>query len=194
MRLPVIFLGLNAAFASASTQTFLIAALFSGAAVAMSLLADWLSLNVFDVRFMFSPYALLYSRSRYDVNGFWMVRTTNCFLNTTSCTVHLLDNGIIYVVNSYIQLGIIFVYKLNKIHGHIKMQELQQLKLSRYLNEAKAMPVPDPDRIRDIERALKRVTENINMWKSKLSAFENAPPREPSRPAINDGPNQPLIG
>jgi hypothetical protein len=105
-----------------------------------------------------------------------------------------LDNGIIYVVNSYIQIGIIFVYKLNKIHGHIKMQELQQLKLSRYLNEANAMPVPDPDRIRDIERALKRVTENINMWKSKLSAFENAPPKEPSRPAINDGPNQPLIG
>lgn len=86
------------------------------------------------------------------------------------------------------------MYKLNKIQGHIKMQELQQLKLTRYLNEAKAMDVPDESRIRDIERALKRVTENINMWKAKLTAFENAPPREPSRSAVNDGPDRPLIG
>lgn len=86
------------------------------------------------------------------------------------------------------------MYKLNKIQGHIKMQELQQLKLTRYLNEANAMEVPDTARIKDIERALRRVTENINMWKEKLKAFENAPPREPSRPAITDGPDRPLIG
>ena len=86
------------------------------------------------------------------------------------------------------------MYKLNKIQGHIKMQELQQLKLTRYLNEANAMEVPDTARIKDIERALRRVTENINMWKEKLKAFENASPREPSRPAITDGPDRPLIG
>ena len=86
------------------------------------------------------------------------------------------------------------MYKVNKIQGHIKMQELQQLKLTRYLNEANAMEVPDTARIKDIERALRRVTENINMWKEKLKAFENAPPREPSRPAITDGPDRPLIG
>lgn len=86
------------------------------------------------------------------------------------------------------------MYKLNKIQGHIKMLEFQQLKLTRYLSEAKAMDIPDEARIKDIERALKRVNDNINMWKEKLSAFENAPPREPSRPAVNDGPDRPLIG
>lgn len=86
------------------------------------------------------------------------------------------------------------MYKLNKIRGHIKMQEFQQLKLTRYLNEAKSMDIPDEVRIKDIERALRRVTDNINMWKEKLAAFENAPPRDQSRPAINDGPDRPLIG
>ena len=86
------------------------------------------------------------------------------------------------------------MYKLNKIRGHIKMQEFQELKLIRFLAEENGMDVPNPNRLKDIERALRRVQENIKMWKSKLSAFENAAPREPSRPAINDGPHQPLIG
>lgn len=86
------------------------------------------------------------------------------------------------------------MFKLNKIQGHIKMQELQQLKLTRYLDEAKAMEIPDQNRIKDIERALRRVTENINMWKERLIAFQNAPAKEPSRPAVNDGPDRPLIG
>lgn len=66
------------------------------------------------------------------------------------------------------------------------MLELQQLKLSRYLNEENAKVAPDPERIADIERAHKRVTDNINMWKDKLAAFESAPPREPERPSIID--------
>ena len=86
------------------------------------------------------------------------------------------------------------MYNLNKIRAHIKRQEFQKLKLSRYLDEAKAHPVPDPGRIKDIERALHRAVEQINALESKIAAFENAPPREPSRPAINDGPDQPLIG
>ena len=86
------------------------------------------------------------------------------------------------------------MYNLNKIRAHIKRQEFQKLKLSRYLEEAKAQPVPDPIRIKDIERALNRAVEQINTLESKIAAFENAPPREPSRPAITDGPNRPLIG
>ena len=86
------------------------------------------------------------------------------------------------------------MFKLNKIRGHIKMLELQQLKLTRYLAEANNVAVPDPSRIKDVSRALKRVTDNIEMWNSKLTAFENAPPREPSRPAIGDHPDRPLIG
>lgn len=67
------------------------------------------------------------------------------------------------------------------------MLELQQLKLSRYLNEEKAKVVPDPDRISDIERAHKRVTDNINMWNEKLAAFEAQPPREVSKGSVLDG-------
>lgn len=79
------------------------------------------------------------------------------------------------------------MFKLNKIRGHVKMLELQQLKLSRYLNEEKAKVTPDPDRIADIERAHKRVTDNIQMWNEKLAAFEAAPPREESRGSMLDG-------
>lgn len=86
------------------------------------------------------------------------------------------------------------MYKLNKIRAHIKLQKLQELKLTRYLEQENKNTFPDSVRVKDINRALKRVQENINMWETKLAAFENAPPREPSRPAINDGPDQPLIG
>ena len=75
------------------------------------------------------------------------------------------------------------------------MLELQQLKLTRYLAEASNIPVPNPERIKDINRALKRVTDNINMWKEKLSAFEVAPARVPTRTSVlDDDPNKPLIG
>ena len=86
------------------------------------------------------------------------------------------------------------MYKLNKIRGHVKMQEFQELKLTRFLAEENTNAVPNPTRIKDIERALRRVQENIKMWKTKLEAFENMGPREPSRPAIGDGPDKPLIG
>lgn len=86
------------------------------------------------------------------------------------------------------------MYKLNKIRGHIKMQEFQELKLTRFLAEENAMDVPNPNRLKDIERALRRVQENIKMWRGKLEAFENMDPRSPTRPAINDGPDRPLIG
>lgn len=74
------------------------------------------------------------------------------------------------------------------------MLELQELKLSRYLTEAQAQAKPDENRIKDIQRAHKRVSEQIDLWRGKLAAFENQPPREPSRPAVNDGPDRPLIG
>lgn len=72
------------------------------------------------------------------------------------------------------------MYKLNKIRGHIKMQEFQKLKLERFLAEEKALSVPNPTRLKDIERALHRVVENIRMWEEKLSAFEKLPPYQPS--------------
>lgn len=86
------------------------------------------------------------------------------------------------------------MYNLNKIHAHIKRQQLQELKLTRYLDQEKSRDFPDSMRIADINRALTRVTENIKMWEKKLEAVKNAPPRPPSRPAINDGPDVPLIG
>lgn len=86
------------------------------------------------------------------------------------------------------------MYKLNKIRAHIKMQEFQELKLTRFLAEENAMDVPNPSRLKDIERALHRVQENIKMWREKLETFENMSPRDSSRPATNDGPDRPLIG
>jgi len=86
------------------------------------------------------------------------------------------------------------MFNLNKIRGHIKMQKLHELKLTRYRAEENRKDAPNPTRLKDIDRALTRVTENIKMWEDKLSAFENAPPRPPERPAINSGPDQPLIG
>ena len=87
------------------------------------------------------------------------------------------------------------MYKLNKIRAHVKMLEFQELKLTRYLAEESAAPVPREDKIKDINRALKRVTDNIALWKNKLGAFDqaNLEPKPDSRPAINDGPDRPLI-
>ena len=86
------------------------------------------------------------------------------------------------------------MFKLNKIHAHIKIQKLQELKLTRYKEEELRREVPNPVRIKDIERALHRVTENIKMWEEKIKLFQNAPPREPTRPPMLNGPDEPLIG
>jgi len=83
------------------------------------------------------------------------------------------------------------MHKLNKIRAHIKMLEFQELKLTRYLAEANSQ---DLKRVQDIRRALTRVQHNIELWQTKLTAFETAVPRPVSRPAVNDGPDRPLIG
>ena len=79
------------------------------------------------------------------------------------------------------------MYKLNKIRGHIKMQEFQRLKLERILAEENAQPVPNPGRIKDIERALHRVVENIKLWEEKLAAFEKLPPYRPDDTGERNG-------
>jgi hypothetical protein len=87
------------------------------------------------------------------------------------------------------------MFNLNKIRGHIKMLEFEQLKLTRYLDEAQRMDVRNPKREADIERSLRRVTAGVTMWTSKLEAITQAPARPPDRPAIgSDDPNRPLIG
>jgi len=86
------------------------------------------------------------------------------------------------------------MYNLNKIRGHIKMLEFEQMKLTRYLKEQQGEVVPNPRRIADIERALARVTKNIEAYKSRIAAFEVAPAPTPPRPAIgSDDPDRPLI-
>ena len=75
------------------------------------------------------------------------------------------------------------------------MLRFQELKLSRFLNEENANLIPNPDRVKDITRALKRVTENIAMWEHRLESISNQPPRPPERPAIgSDDPLRPYIG
>ena len=86
------------------------------------------------------------------------------------------------------------MFNLNKIRGHLKMLELEKLKLTRYADEATRFEVRNPKREADIERALRRVNGAIDMWTAKMSAIESAPARAPERPAINSGPDVPLIG
>jgi hypothetical protein len=87
------------------------------------------------------------------------------------------------------------MYKLNKIQGQIKMLEFEKLKLSRYLTEAESMATRNPKREADIARALRRVTENIDMWNRKLGAFATATQDKPSRPGpINGDQGGTLIG
>lgn len=86
------------------------------------------------------------------------------------------------------------MFNLNKIHAHIKRQKFHELKLSRYRDEENRKEKPDAIRLADIDRALNRVTENIKMWESKLTALENSPPRPADRPSVIDGPDRPLIG
>ena len=86
------------------------------------------------------------------------------------------------------------MFNLNKIQGHIKMLEFEQLKLTRYADEATRMEPRNLKREADIQRALRRVEGNIILWRNKLAAITDAPPRAPDRPAIGDGPDRPLIG
>ena len=86
------------------------------------------------------------------------------------------------------------MYKLNKIRAHIQMLEFEQRKLNMYLNEEEAKPKRDDQRIKDIMRALRRVTDNIGMWNAKITAFENAEPDAPPRDPIDgSGLGGPLI-
>jgi hypothetical protein len=87
------------------------------------------------------------------------------------------------------------MFNLNKIRGHIKMLEFEQLKLTRYADEATRIDPRNPKREADIERALRRVNSAIEQWTKKLDAITAAPPRTPDRPAVgSDDPNKPLIG
>ena len=89
------------------------------------------------------------------------------------------------------------MHKIQKIRGHIKMLEFQKLKLERYQSEEQANPNPKyPLRGQDIARALKRVTEQLNLWDGKLKAFETQPPRPADRGSVLDQQDsgRPLIG
>ena len=86
------------------------------------------------------------------------------------------------------------MFKLNKIAAHIKMLEFEKLKLDRYLEESIKITPRDPKRESDIERALRRVNANIDMWNKKLKAFENQVKQPPARPAIVADRGGPLIG
>ena len=75
------------------------------------------------------------------------------------------------------------------------MLEFEQLKLTRYAEEATLFEKRDPKREADIQRALTRVTNNIAMCNKKLGAFADAKPDAPVRntPINHDG-SGPLIG
>jgi hypothetical protein len=86
------------------------------------------------------------------------------------------------------------MFNLNKIRGHIKVLEFQKRKLELYLAEVQKSHPEDLQRLQDIERSLRRVTEGLDNWSNKLAQFESAPPAQPSRPSVIDGPDRPLIG
>lgn len=87
------------------------------------------------------------------------------------------------------------MFNINKIKGHIKMLEFEQLKLTRYAEEATRFEKRDPKREADIQRALTRVNNNIDLWTKKLGAFADAPPEKPVRNnSISHDQGGPLIG
>lgn len=87
------------------------------------------------------------------------------------------------------------MFNINKIQGHIKKLRLRELKLERYLEEERQSVKPNDLRIVDINRALEKVNNSIEMWEGKLTAFKNAPPRPPEKKSVLDGdPYRPLIG
>jgi hypothetical protein len=87
------------------------------------------------------------------------------------------------------------MFNLNKISGHIKMLEFEELKLSRYAEEAEKMEKRNDKREADIQRALRRVRGSLEIYRNKLEAVTQAPARPPERPAIgSDDPLKPYIG
>ena len=86
------------------------------------------------------------------------------------------------------------MFQLNKIRAHIKLLENQKLKLSMYLQETIARTPKDESRIKDINRSLKRVNDNISQWVTKLEKFESAPADPPARKRTTQDLGGPLIG
>lgn len=87
------------------------------------------------------------------------------------------------------------MFNLNKISGHIKMLEFEELKLSRYAEEAEKMERRNEKREADIQRALRRVRGSLGIYRAKLEAVTQAPARPTERPAIgSDDPLKPYIG
>lgn len=68
------------------------------------------------------------------------------------------------------------MFNINKIRAHIKMLEFQELKLERYLAETENSSLPTKDeKIRDINRSLKRVKDGLAHWRGKAEAIEQMP-------------------
>lgn len=68
------------------------------------------------------------------------------------------------------------MFNINKIRAHIKMLEFQELKLQRYLTETEASSIPTrEEKIRDIQRSLKRVQDGLALWRTKEEAILNLP-------------------
>jgi hypothetical protein len=73
--------------------------------------------------------------------------------------------------------GIIMsMFNINKIRAHIKMLEFQEIKLVKYLAETEASSLPTrEEKIRDIQRSLKRVQDGLTLWRSKEDMIINLP-------------------
>ncbi len=68
------------------------------------------------------------------------------------------------------------MFNINKIRAHIKMLEFQELKLERYLTETENSSLPTrEEKIRDINRSLKRVRDGLAHWRSKEQAIADLP-------------------
>lgn len=73
--------------------------------------------------------------------------------------------------------GIIMsMFNINKIRAHIKMLEFQEIKLVKYLAETEASSLPTrEEKIRDIQRSLKRVQDGLVLWRSKEEMIVSLP-------------------
>ena len=85
------------------------------------------------------------------------------------------------------------MFQINKIRAQIKLLENQKLKLTSYLQETEKNNPRDSQRIKDIQRALKRVNDNLAHWEQRVNNFENAPQDPKPRPRRTQDLGGPLI-
>ena len=85
------------------------------------------------------------------------------------------------------------MFKINKIQAQVVLLERKKLKFEMYLKETQAASPKNPEKEAEIERAIRKVDEQIKTWKEKVEMVKNQAARQMPRPPMTDDLGGPYV-